>query len=78
MKSVIAITVMKKKEEGKDEEDKEFYFYKDRIILSKDVWILNRVEELVSFPPNEIYYFVLFRCIETTQKHNFTTFREFP
>lgn len=49
----------------------------DRIILSKDVWILNRVEEPVSFPPNEIDCFILFRCIETKQKHNFTTFREF-
>ena len=27
MESVISITVMKKKEEGKDEEKKEFYFY---------------------------------------------------
>ena len=39
MKSVIAITVIKKKEEGKDEEKKEFYFYKDRIILSKVIFV---------------------------------------
>lgn len=47
------------------------------ILLKKKKWsIVSKVKELVSFPPDEVYYFVLFRCAETKQKHNLTAFRE--